>query len=306
MIIESLPREFLRFFAPGIAAGMDPAKKIAFLDKELLELLPDEDKRLAPQRVDKLVKVPMLDGSQVTLHCEVQGSSETNFSSRMHRYYICLEGKYPGEVTGIAILTDDSKHFRPGPFREIRGPKKVHRLCYDYAVYKILDQPEETLEQSDNPFALVILTVKAALERVKGKYTEEEYLRRKLELADWPKKKPITDHQEKALLTFLKYYVPLKDRALEIKFEEQLKERSNSIGIVEGIINEEREKGFEQGLQRGREETERNKDLTFVQTLIRNTEYNDEEIASLVKVDVRFVRRIRRLGMQMSKMRPNE
>src|SRR3546814_8708422 len=74
----------------------------------------------------------------------------------MHRYYTCLEGKYPGQVTAIAILTDGNNNFRPEPFREIRGPKKVHQLCYDYAVYKVLDQSEEELEQSDNPFALVL------------------------------------------------------------------------------------------------------------------------------------------------------
>src|SRR5690606_13140196 len=134
MLIVRLPREFLRFFTPEIAAGMDPAKKITFLDKELLELLPPAEKRLKPLRVDKLLKIPMLDGSDVTLHCEVQGSRDKNFPPRMHRYYVCLESKYPGEVTAIAILTDGNRKFHPGPFRETRGPKKAHRLCYDYGV----------------------------------------------------------------------------------------------------------------------------------------------------------------------------
>src|SRR3546814_17234169 len=129
MIIESLPREFLRFFTPGIAAGMDPRRKIEFLDKELLELLPADDRRLEPVRVDKLLKIPMLDGSDVTLHCEVQGAPDEDFSSRMHRYYTCLKGKYPGQVTAIAILTDGNKHFRPEPFRQTSGQKTVHQRC---------------------------------------------------------------------------------------------------------------------------------------------------------------------------------
>src|SRR3546814_2142977 len=86
MIIESLPREFLRFFTPGIAAGMDPRRKIEFLDKELLELLPADDRRLEPVRVDKLLKIPMLDGSDVTLHCEVQGAPDEDFSSRSEEH----------------------------------------------------------------------------------------------------------------------------------------------------------------------------------------------------------------------------
>ena len=69
------------------------------------------------------------------------------------------------------------------------------------------------------------------------------------------------------------------------------------MGIVESVINEARveglEEGREQGLKRGREEGERSRDLAFVQSLIRNTDCDDEKIASLAAVDVRFVRKIR-------------
>src|SRR3546814_8530490 len=45
-----------------------------------------------------------------------------------------------------------------------------------------------------------------------------------------------------------------KDQALEIKFNEQLKERSEVMGLVESLISEAKEKGLEKGLEEGLEQ----------------------------------------------------
>lgn len=273
IVTEDLPGEFLSFFAPGIAAEKDPEQQIAFLDKELLELFPVKGQRLEPIRVDKLLKVPMRDGSAVILHCEVQGSREAGFSARMYLYFNRLWDKYPQAVEAIAVLTDGDPAFRPQPYRERGRAGADHRLCYHYKVYKVLDQSEEVLEQSDNPFALVILTTKAALKRIGGEYTEEEYLRRKIELVNWLKEKTLTAHQEQALLSFLEGYVPFTDKTMETEFNEYLKERSEVMGTLEFLMNEAREKA------------ERSKELAFARNLIRATDFNDGKIASLTGLE---------------------
>lgn len=155
-----------------------------------------------------------------------------------------------------------------------------------------MDQPECELERSDNPFALVILTVKAALNREKGKYTGAEYLRRKLELARWLEGKTLPEDQRRSLLSFLKYYLPLKDRKLEKKFNEQLNERSRAMGIVEYLINEAKEEALEQG-----RETEK---LFFVRSLLANTDFGDEKISLLANVDLDLVMKLRTGAAGMS------
>lgn len=194
-IIEDLPEDFLRFFFPGVAAEKDPVKKIEFMDKELLQLFPPEDDKFDPRRVDKLLKVPMRDGSALILHCEVQGYRQAHFAARMYRYFGRLWDKYPQEVEALAILTDADPGFRPKPYRQRGRAGGEHRLCYRYKVLKVLDQSEEVLEQSDNPFAMAILTTKAALKRKNGDYTEEAYFQRKLELVQWLKGRSSSEKQ---------------------------------------------------------------------------------------------------------------
>src|SRR5690606_7987435 len=134
--------------------------------------------------------------------------------------------KYPGQVTAIAILTDGDRGFRPEPYRDGAGPAKARGLCYDFEIYKVLDQSEEELERSESPFALVILATRAALKQTSGEYTEEEYYRRKLDLFHWIRERRLSEVQEQALMSFLLDYQPLKDETLKKRFDEQLKERS--------------------------------------------------------------------------------
>lgn len=187
--------------------------------------------------------------------------------------------------SAVAILTDRDRGFRPAPYREGGEAEDDHRLCYHYKTFKVLDQCEEDLEQSDNPFALVILTTRAALKRENGEYTEEEYFQRKLELAHWLKDKSTSEAQMQALLSFLKYYLPLEDQALEDKFNEQLKERNETMGTVEYLVNEAKENGRCEG----REEEK----SSFVRSLLENTDFDDGKIATLAAVEEDFVRRSR-------------
>lgn len=53
-------------------------------------------------------------------------------------------------------------------------------------------------------------------------------------------------------------------------------------------------KGMEKGMEKGRMEGEKNKELSFVQTLIRDTDFDDRKIASLAAVEESFVKNIRR------------
>src|SRR3546814_4107653 len=89
-----------------------------------------------------------------------------------------------------------------------------------------------------------------------------------------------------------------KDQALEIKFNEQLKERSKVMGLVESLISEAKEKGLEKGLEEGLEQgheqgheqglqegIEKGK-LSVVRRLLISSDFDDEKIADLAAVGV--------------------
>ena len=82
-ILEKYFQEFMIFFFPRIAEGIDWSKGYTFLDKELQQIVLDAElgKRLA----DKLVQLHRKDGSDawVLAHVEVQGQKKSGFEKRM-------------------------------------------------------------------------------------------------------------------------------------------------------------------------------------------------------------------------------
>lgn len=123
----------------------------------------------------------------------------------------------------------------------------------------------------------MILATRAALKRTNGEYTEEKYYQRKLELFNRIQERRLSNVREQALLSFLLDYQPLKDKTLKNKLYKQLKERSQTMGTRDYLINKGREEGLREGLEKGIEKGR----LLFVRYLLESTDFNDEKIASL-------------------------
>jgi hypothetical protein len=87
-ILEGTFDDFLRFFFPNADSIFDMERGFEFLDKELEQLYPNQDK--PKQRyVDKLVKVFTKDNTEkwILVHIEVQGYKDKDFGERMFTYY---------------------------------------------------------------------------------------------------------------------------------------------------------------------------------------------------------------------------
>jgi len=71
-VVEKFFSQFLEFFFPQIAEGIDFGKEVVFLDKELAKI---NKKGFGGKRVDKLARVYRKDGEEQWLlaHVEVQG-----------------------------------------------------------------------------------------------------------------------------------------------------------------------------------------------------------------------------------------
>ena len=215
-IIEDLFQQFLAFFFPAVEREIDWSEPVEFLDSELQGLFPDL--RRGKNRVDKLAKVSLKDGSSrwILVHIEVEGRGRPGFDLRMLHYNVRLGIRYGKDVLSLAILTDVSPRFRPGFYhQEFAG--MVH--TFRYPVVKLLDfaARKESLEEDPNPFSLVVL---AHLEapRAKGDW---ERLGVKFALTERLYKRGYSEENILRLLRFLDWILRLPPE-LDLEFRERV------------------------------------------------------------------------------------
>lgn len=293
-ILEDVFDDFLRFFFENADKLFDMQRGFEFLDKELEQLFPTNPDEFSPKYVDKLVKVFTREGEEqwILVHIEVQGSKDDEFSHRMFQYFYRIYDKYQCPLTAFAILTDRNRKFRPQKFEQTYLGTT---LRYDFNLYKILEQDETVLLENNNPFAMVVLTVLVALK--KGKLTEDELLGEKLTLAKRLLKRQFSKDKIRALMNFLKLYVRFGNTEKAIKFDEELAiltyKNKKTMGIEEFVLARAERVGEKRGEKRGMLLKENEKNVSFVQTLLKETDFDDAKIARLASVTVEFVAQIR-------------
>lgn len=289
-ILEDIFDDFLRFFFHQADELFAMERGFEFLDKELEQLFPPQNDNFSPRYVDKLVKVFMKDGKEewILVHIEVQGYKDTLFPERMFTYYYRIFDKYNKPITAFAIFTDDSFKRYPAKFEQSFLGTSIR---YEYNTYKIVEQSEEDLLKSTNPFSIVILTVKAALKSKKS--NELELFELKLNLAKTLLQKQFPKEKIRALMNFLKYHIRFDKEETMIKFDteiELLTGKSTTMGIEEFLINRANEEGIEKGIEKGIEL----KDRSFVKTLLQETDFSLKKISQLVGVSLTFVEQVKK------------
>jgi len=133
------------------------------------------DAEIPKRYANKLVEVHRLSGEKaiVICHVEVQNEGEAEFGARMYSYNYRLRDRYNCPVVSLAILTDDSKTWRPDGFQdELWGCSTDFR----FPIVKLLDYEAEwaQLEASRNPFAVVTMA------QLKTKATHNQPQERKI------------------------------------------------------------------------------------------------------------------------------
>ncbi|WP_229239279.1 hypothetical protein [Emticicia agri] len=265
-------------------------KGFEFLDKELEQLFPPQNDNFSPKYVDKLVKVFMKDGKEkwILVHIEVQGYKDVNFPERMFTYYYRIFDKYNKPITAFAIFTDDSFRLYPDKFEQSFLGTSIR---YEYNTYKITEQSEEDLFSSNNPFAMVVLAVKAALKS--KRINQSELFELKLGLAKTLLRKQFSKDKIRALMNFLKYHIRFDKEETMIKFDKEIESltgKSTTMGIEEFLINRATEQGRKIGVEEGIESQKE----SFVIALLRDTNHSSEKIAQLTGVSLAFVEKIKK------------
>jgi hypothetical protein len=215
----------------------------------------------------------------------VQGSNEKEFARRMFEYYTRLFNKYGRPVAAIAIFTGRGKKM-PAMYED---RCLWTRVQYEYKTLNIADYPDEDLKAGVNPFAAVLLVAKEVL--LSGRGMEEErdevLLEQKLLMVRLLKDKMAVFGKKKtvAILIFLTQYVIFKKPETIRKFMEQRDQilgEKNTMGIVEQLVQIERQEGVEEGLEQA------------VRKLLTNSEFSPKKIAELIEVPVALVEKIKK------------
>ncbi len=161
--LEHFLEWFLALCFPEVHAGIDWDRGYESLDKELQQIV--RDARLGKRLADKLFKAWRKDGKEAWLlvHIEVQGRREHTFAERMFVYSYRIYDLHRQPVVSLAVLCDEQSGWRPNQFAyNIWGCEVGIR----FPVVKLIDyrREEAALEQSANPFAVVILAQLKVLE----------------------------------------------------------------------------------------------------------------------------------------------
>ena len=279
VVLEEVFDDLLRFIFPDADQVYDMERGFEFLDKELSEMYPEPGKGSATRFADKLVKVFNREGKEecVLCHIEIQGQTKKEdrplFADRMFRYFYRIWDRYQKPVSAVAIFTGRDGKKMPGRFEYAY---RNTRLLYTYPTISILDFTDEELEQSDNPFAHVILAARTSL--LEGKISEPDLLERKLLIAKKLLQKGFSARKIRAIFVFLENYVLFEDPKMNRNFSVRVQsyDKNNIMGIDEYIKLVAKE-----------EQTR-----LFVGNLLKE-DFPLEKIASLANVTVDFVKEIK-------------
>ncbi|MDH4371808.1 MAG: hypothetical protein QE510_00260 [Verrucomicrobiota bacterium] len=107
--IDQFTRSFLEVTFPDVAAGIDWSVEPKFLEQELHEITPASE--IAAKRVDKLLNVRLLDGTDqwLYIHIEVQMHHDPDLPRRLFIYHYRIFDKYGVRPLTLAILGDTSR-----------------------------------------------------------------------------------------------------------------------------------------------------------------------------------------------------
>ena len=300
-IIEDFFPQFMDFFYPDVVHQFD-LERAEFLDQEFDQLFPDIEGHV--RRVDKLVKVPLLEGSEkwILVHLEVQGYYDKDFQKRMFTYAYRIFDRYDMLVEALVIFTDDNPGFKPSQL-ELKSISSI--LLYQFRTYKLLEQSREALEASDNPVALALLV--AYDEILLGKIPDPEQVEVKTKWLRLLLSKGYDRVMIERLTRFIKNYLPFSDSKMIGKFDQhiiELTQQELAMGIIERTdkelkkiyFEEGKHEGFGEGVTKGKLE---GRILASVQILasLRGTGYfsgsANEDIAITFQLPVDWVERIR-------------
>jgi len=124
---------------------------------------------------------------------------------------------------------------------------------------KIAQQKDEELLANPNPFAIVLLTAKAALlgKKIKKEDRDAFLLKTKIKLARQLLSRTMSKSKIRALMNFLRYYVRFSYPENNIIFDKELAnitKRTTTMGIEEFLLDRAKKEGIREAEDKAKQE----------------------------------------------------
>jgi len=219
-IIERFIKEFVEFFMPDLYPIINFEEPQVFKDKELDKIFGD-GKPKDVRRCDKLVQLQLTDGNKcwVLVHVEVQKKLGNTLPKRMFRYFYRIYDRYEEESQGIeaiAILLNKVGENKYNKYTYKYGKTTVN---YNYRTYELFTASEEELIRNNNPFSIVILASRYALQY---KDDEQKKTSFKFKLARHAFERNYEKQHIVHLLYFVFFVITLTDDHVEKELESEI------------------------------------------------------------------------------------
>jgi hypothetical protein len=223
---------FMQLCFPEIHRDISWERGYESLDTELQEVVRDAEtgRRLA----DKLVKVWLNSGQEVVVlvHIEIQSQMQSDFALRMYIYNHRLFDRYNQEVISLAVLGDEQACWRPTGYGYARWG---FQSSLEFPMVKLLDYQArwKELEQSSNPFAVIIMAHLSTLQTVSDL---QRRLQSKLSLVRGLYQRGYTRNQILELFRLIEWMMVLPE-ALEGSFKQELRrtQEENRMPYITGF-----------------------------------------------------------------------
>ena len=264
--VEQFTRSLLEVTFPEVAAGIDWSVQLESLEQKLREITPASE--IGAKRVDKLLKVRLLNGTDqwLYLHIEVHMHYDPNLPKRLFIYHYRIFDRYGVSPLTLVILGDTSRKWRPTSYHYQTlgcGITLLFRICKTIDFKGKLDDPRYRHQQ-----ALFIIAAHLGIQQYRRtpqqlsdycleltvKLYNEGYPPSEVHLLhrliDWLIRLP--DDLKIQFRKQLQQRLPDKTMAHITLFEELALKEGLKKGIQKGLV-EGRQKGLVEGRQKGRQ-----------------------------------------------------
>jgi hypothetical protein len=242
--IDQFTRSFLEVTFPDVAATIDWSFKPVSLEQELHEITPASE--IGAKRVDKLLKVRLLDGTVqwLYIHIEVQMHYDPDLPKRLFTYHYRIFDKYGVKPLTLAILGDTSRKWRPTSYRYQSlgcGITFRFRICKTIDFQGKLDDPRYRHQQ-------VLFIIAAHLGTQQHRHNPRQLSDCRLELTVQFSNEGYLPLEIRQLHRLIDWLMPLPD-AHKIQFRNQLQQRLPDKNMPHITLFEEL--ALKEGLEKG-------------------------------------------------------
>ena len=253
--IDQFTRSLLEVTFPEVAAGIDWSVQLESLEQELHQITPASE--IGAKRVDKLLKVRLLDGTDqwLYLHIEVQMHYDPDLPKRLFIYHYRIFDRYGVSPLTLVILGDPSRKWRPTSYQyQSLGCGITFRflICKTIDFDGKLDDPRYRHQQ-----ALFIIAAHLGTQQHRENPQQLSAYRLELTVKFHNEGYSLSDNH--LLHHLIDWLIPLPDD-LKLQFRKQLQQRLPDTAMPhitlfeELALKEGLEKGIQKGLLEGRQE----------------------------------------------------